>query len=82
MAALSTDVSDWGFCLETPSLLSKGAPLNGYVLHGEKELEWTGEVAWTKPGNPMASVWHRVGIHFTWVSPGLRALITMRQRGE
>lgn len=80
-AALSADVSDGGFRLETTSLLSPGSRVDGYVLHGDKELTWKGEVAWARPGNPMASTWHEVGVRFTWVSPGLRALISMKQKG-
>lgn len=79
-AALSADVSDGGFRLETTSLLSAGSRVEGYVLHGDKELQWKGEVAWAKAGNPMASTWHEVGVRFTWVSPGLRALISMRKK--
>ncbi|MEW5740632.1 MAG: PilZ domain-containing protein [Myxococcota bacterium] len=80
-AALSADVSDGGFRLETMSLLSPGARLEGYVLHGDKELTWKGEVAWARPGNPMASTWHELGVRFTFVSPGLRALISLKQKG-
>jgi hypothetical protein len=29
----------------------------------------------------MASTWHRIGIRFTNVSAGLRALLSIRQRG-
>lgn len=81
-AALSADVSGGGFRLETMSLLSVGSRVDGYVLHGDKELSWKGEVAWARPGNPMASTWHEVGVRFTWVSPGLRALLSMRCRGR
>jgi hypothetical protein len=38
-------------------------------------------VAWSTPGSPMASTWHRMGINFTNLSPGLRALLSIRQRG-
>jgi hypothetical protein len=79
-AALSADISDTGFCLESPSLQSAGAVVSGFVLHGHKELKWTGRVMWAQPGNPMLSTWHRLGIQFTQVSPGLRALLSMRQR--
>ena len=78
--ALSADVSDSGFCLESPTLATKGDVVTGYVLHGHKELTWTGRVQWVTVGNPMASTWHRLGIQFTTVSPGLRALLSMRQR--
>ncbi len=79
-AALSADVSDHGLCLETPTLLAEGAEVSGFVLHGHLELKWTGRVAWVAPGNPMASTWHRLGVQFTHVSPGLRALLSIKQR--
>ena len=79
-AALSADVSDTGLCLESPTLHAAGAEVSGFVLHGNLELKWTGRVAWVAPGSPMASTWHRLGVHFTTVSPGLRALLSMRQR--
>ncbi len=80
-AALSADISHSGFCLETPMLHAAGSTVTGFVLHGNKELTWTGRVAWATPGDPMQSTWHRLGIEFTTVSPGLRALLSMRQRG-
>lgn len=79
-AALSADISDRGFCLESPTLHAAGAEVSGFVLHGPLELKWTGRVAWATPGNPMTSTWHKMGIEFTQVSPGLRALLSMRQR--
>lgn len=79
-AALSADVSDTGVCLESPTLHAAGAEVSGFVLHGNLELKWTGRVAWVTPGNPMASTWHRLGVQFTSVSPGLRALLSMRLR--
>jgi hypothetical protein len=79
-AALSADISDSGFCLETTTVHPKGAVVSGFVLHGQKELTWKGRVAWVELGNPMASTWHRLGIELTEVSAGLRALLSMRQR--
>lgn len=79
-AALSADVSDTGVCLESPTLHAAGAEVSGFVLHGNLELKWTGRVAWVTAGNPMASTWHRLGVQFTSVSPGLRALLSMRLR--
>ena len=79
-AALSADISDTGLCLESPTLHAAGAEVSGFVLHGNLELKWTGRVAWVSPGNPMASTWHRLGVQFTSVSPGLRALLSIKQR--
>lgn len=80
-AALTADVSASGFQLETLTLLTEGLPIEGYVLHGSKELRWKGVVAWTRAGNPMMSTWHTMGVRFTELSPGLRALISMKARG-
>jgi len=79
-AALSADVSHSGVCLESPVPRAAGDLVSGYVLFGDKELHWTGRVKWVELGNPMASLWHRMGIEFTQVSTGLRALLSMRQR--
>ncbi len=79
-AALSADLSHGGFQLETTSMIAPGTAVDGYVLHGEKELAWKGVVTWARAGNPMTSVWHAVGVRFTEVSPGLRALISLRSR--
>lgn len=79
-AALSSDLSSTGFCLESPQLRAAGDEVSGFVLYGNKELTWTGRVAWVSAGNPMMSTWHRMGIEFTKVSPGLRALLSMSTR--
>lgn len=76
-AALSSDLSSAGFCLETTSLRRAGDTVTGYVLHGNKELTFSGKVKWVQLGNPMASTWHRMGVEFIRVSPGLRALLSM-----
>jgi hypothetical protein len=80
-AALSMNLSASGFQLETTSLLPQGLPIEGYVLHGDKELTWKGVVARRRAGNPMTSTWHALGVRFTEVSPSLRALISIRSRG-
>lgn len=83
MAAISTDLSADGFCLEVMKPVEKGSEIDGYVLHGDKELEFEGTVAWVEPPNPQLSHWSRIGVQFRWLSPGLRALLSMtaRRRG-
>lgn len=80
-AALSADISEHGFRLETPTLLKRGDAVSGFVLHGDMELTWGGTVSWVRPGNPQQSTWHELGIEFNQVSPGLRALLSIRLRG-
>ena len=80
-AAITADLSHNGFCLEVPyASFTPGREIEGYVLLGEKELAFKGRVAWFQPGNPMASMWGKAGICLTKVSPGLRALISIKLR--
>jgi PilZ domain len=79
-AALSTDISREGFCLETPALLYPGTVVKGTVLHGPLSLAFVGRVAWTKAGDPRACTWHRIGVKFEQLSPGLRALLGLTMR--
>ena len=81
-AALTADISDNGLSLELFQPMRIGAEVDGYVLHGDRELTFKGEVAWAKPGNPMASLFGTMGVRFTWVSPGLRALLSIEQRRQ
>jgi hypothetical protein len=80
-AALSADISEHGFRLETPTLLKRGDAVSGFVLHGDMELNWSGTVSWVRAGNPQQSTWHEAGIEFGQISPGLRALLSIRLRG-
>lgn len=81
-AALTADISDHGVCLELFQPMRIGAEVDGFVLHGDRELPFKGQVAWAKPGNPMASLFGTMGVRFTWVSPGLRALLSIEQRRQ
>ncbi len=74
-AALSTDVSKDGFCLESPMWWAAGTEVAGSVMHGPLALSFTGRVVWSQPGDPMGSTWHRMGVKFERLSPGLRALL-------
>lgn len=79
-AALTADISSGGFSLELPHSFCPGASIDGYVLHGDKELSFRGEVSWFRPADPRLSVWNELGVRFTWVSPGLRALLSLEQK--
>jgi hypothetical protein len=77
MAAISADISPDGFCLEVMTPIAPGTLIDGYVLHGEHELTFQGEVKWREAANPQASHWTRIGVRFTEVSPGLKALFSL-----
>ncbi len=77
MAAISADISPEGFCLEVMKPIPAGTLIDGYVLHGEHELTFKGEVVWREAANPQASHWSRIGVRFTEVSPGLESLLSL-----
>lgn len=80
--AISTDVSAKGFRLESPKFLPQGSEVSGVVRHGTLKLAFTGRVRWAQAGTPMGSMWHTMGVEFDALSPGLRALISTRMRGD
>jgi len=73
--ALSADISPGGFCLELPQVFVPKSVVHGFVLHGDRELPFRGEVTWARAGNPQLSVYSSMGVRFTQVSPELAALL-------
>jgi len=78
LPAITADVSPAGCRLELPQVFLPGSKVHGYVLHGDSELPFRGEVVWARPGDPRASVYSASGIRFTEVSPGLKRLLRPR----
>lgn len=75
LPALTADLSATGFRLELPQVFLPGAKVHGFVLHGEAELPFRGEVVWARPGNPQQSLYSRIGVRFTELSPELKELL-------
>lgn len=76
LPALTADVSRGGFQAELPQVFVPGSKVHGYFLLGEQEVEFHGTVAWAEPGNPMASLYSRMGVQFDEVPTGLKALLS------
>jgi hypothetical protein len=74
LPALTADVSLTGCRLELPQVFLPGSKVHGYVLHGDAELPFRGEVMWAQPGDPRASVYSASGIRFTELSAALKRL--------
>jgi hypothetical protein len=79
LPAITADVSSAGCRLELPQVFIPGSLVHGYVLHGEKELPFRGEVVWAKPGDPRASVYSAQGIRFTSACAGLKRLLRAKR---
>jgi len=78
LAAMTVNVSSSGFRIELPQVFLPGSKVEGFVLNGEEELPFVGEVTWAKPGNPQLSLYSAMGIRFVQVSPKLKELLRQR----
>ena len=78
LAAMTVDVSTHGFRIELPQVFLPGSKVDGFLLDGERELPFQGEVTWAKPGNPQLSLYSEMGIRFVDLSKELKQLLTQR----
>jgi len=79
LPALTADVSTAGCRLELPQVFLPGSKVHGYVLYADTEMPFQGEVVWSKPGDPRASVYSSTGVRFTHLSPALSRLLRPRK---
>ncbi len=80
LPALTADVSEEGFKAEMMMhVFLPGSKIHGFVLHGDAELPFKGEVQWAQAGNPQASLHSEVGVRFTELSPELAGLLAGRK---
>lgn len=78
LPALTADVSPDGFRVELPQVFLPGSKLDGWVLDGDCQLGFRGEVTWAQPGNPQLSLYSEMGVRFTEVSPELATLLARK----
>ncbi len=74
LPALTADVSRGGFQAELPQVFLPGSKVHGYFLVDGDEVDFTGTVAWAEAGNPMTSVYSRMGVMFDQAPKGLEPL--------
>ncbi len=67
----TADVSPGGFCAEIMRAPTPGAVITGSVYVGEKELPFTGKVAWAKAGDARMNMRGRFGVRFDKPIPEL-----------
>ncbi len=70
----TVDVSPGGFCYESMRILPPGSVVHGKIRVNEKDLPFTGLVAWAKASEPRMQVRGRMGIRFTGVDRAFYAL--------
>jgi PilZ domain len=76
LPALSADVSRGGFQAELPQVFLPGSRVHGYFLVKDAEVPFTGTVAWAQAGDPHASIYSRIGVHFDALPEGLKGLFS------
>lgn len=80
LPALTADVSRGGFQAELPQVFLPGSKVHGYFLVNDTEVPFTGTVAWAEPGNPMLTVYSRIGVRFDNTPAALLPLFTTTGR--
>lgn len=64
-SSFTIDVGAGGFCTELMRVLPPGTPIEGSLLVKGAEVAFTGQVAWSKPGEARMSLRGRIGVRFT-----------------
>lgn len=63
------DVSPGGLCLESMKTAIPGTEVRGKIRVGDKDVEFTGLVAWSTAAEPRLQLRGRFGVRFTSVGP-------------
>lgn len=80
LPAFTADVSRGGFQAELPQVFLPGSKVHGYFLVNEQEVAFRGTVAWAVPGNPMLTVYSRIGVSFDETPDALKPLLDARPK--
>jgi hypothetical protein len=80
LPALTADVSRGGFQAELPQVFLPGSKVHGFFLVDGNEVDFSGTVAWAEAGNPMTSVFSRIGVAFDTLPKGLEPLFAQLDR--
>lgn len=75
LPALTADVSRGGFQAELPQVFLPGSAVHGFFLVNDVEVPFRGRVTWAEAGNPMMSIFSRIGVQFEQLPPALEALL-------
>lgn len=66
--AFTADLSPGGLCVELARTIPPGATVHGQLELLGARYDFTGQVAWTRAGDPRLSVRARMGIRFTGIA--------------
>ncbi len=63
----TVDISPGGFCYESMRIIEPGSAVQGRIRVNERDLPFTGMVAWAKASEPRMQIRGRMGVRFTGV---------------
>ncbi len=72
--AFTADVSPRGFSAEVMQVWRIGSVVHGSISLEGREFPFTGEVSWSKAGDPRLSIRGRFGVRFTGIDNDFFAL--------
>lgn len=75
-ASFTTDVGDGGFATQRIRIFPAGLRVEGSISSPEREVRFTGRVAWSLPGDPLLNLRGRMGVQFIRVDPALREVLS------
>jgi hypothetical protein len=71
----TADVSAGGFSAEILRAPAPGTPVVGTLRLADAEVNYAGEVVWSRPGSPRLNLRGRIGVRFTSLPPSAARLL-------
>jgi len=71
----TADVGPGGFSAVLMRVPPPGTPVQGSIRVGEREVGFSGMVAWARPGDPHMALRGRVGVRFTSEPAGWNVML-------
>src|SRR5687768_15997618 len=71
----TVDVSPGGFCAELMRVMAPGTQVVGLIEAKGQQFNFTGRVAWAKPGDARMNLRGRMGVQFIEIAPEFSAVL-------
>lgn len=71
----TADVGSGGFCAELLRVHQAGTPIQGFIRFNGQDLPFSGEIAWSRAGEPRLGLRGRIGVRFKMQSVEAQAIL-------
>ena len=75
-SSLTVNVGAGGFCTGLMRVLPVGAQVEGFIHLDGREAFFSGQVTWSRPGDPRLNVMGRMGVRFVKIDAELARSLT------